>query len=481
MEKKFKEFFATSWAINNKISIYVLVFIISIFGLMNYYTIPKEQIPEIVIPMINVNTFYFGTSPVDIENLVTRPLEKNLKSMSGVKKITSRSVQDLSAIIVEFNTGIEIKDAKQRVKDAVDKTKRDLPISDQSFHEPSVNEIDLSEIPIQYINLSGDIPLDRLKKYADDMKDKIEGLKEITRVEIGGALTREIQVDVDMYKMNASSLSFRDIQGAISTNNMTQSGGNIDLQNMSRTIRVVGEVTNIDQIRNIILSSSSGAIVKLGDIATVHDGFKRPENFARFDGKNVVTLNVIKKSGQNLLDASDKIKAIIADMQKTKLPSNLIVEVTGDQSRNTRNTVNELNNTIILGFIFVTIVLMFFMGLINALFVALSVPLSMAIAFIFLPFIGFTMNMLVMFAFIFALGIVVDDAIVVIENTHRIHKKTRMDITSSAKSAAGEVFLPILSGTLTTLAPFFPLAFWPGVVGSFMVFIPVTLIITLFA
>jgi multidrug efflux pump len=250
---------------------------------------------------------------------------------------------------------------------------------------------------------------------------------------------------------------------------------------MSRSIRAVGEVTNIDQIKDIILSTGSGAIVKLRDIANVRDGFHQPENFARYDGKNVVTLNVIKKSGQNLLDASDKIKAIIADMQKTKLPSNLIVKVTGDQSRNTRNTVNELNNTIILGFIFVTIVLMFFMGLVNALFVALSVPLSMAIAFIFLPWIGFTMNMLVMFAFIFALGIVVDDAIVVIENTHRIHKKTKMDITSSAKFAAGEVFVPILSGTLTTLAPFFPLAFWPGVVGEFMVFIPITLIITLFA
>ncbi len=480
MEKKYKEFFATSWAIDNKISIYVLVFIIAVFGLMNYYTIPKEQIPEIVIPMINVNTFYQGTSPTDMENLVTRPLEKNLKSMNGVKKITSRSMQDMSAIIVEFNTGIEIKDAKQRVKDAVDKTKRDLP-NDPLFRDPSINEIDLSEIPIQYINLSGDIPLDRLKKYADDMQDRIESLKEITRVEIGGALTREIQVDVDMYKMQAASLTFRDLQQAISANNMTTSGGNIDLQNMSRTIRVVGEVKNIDEIKNIILSSASGALIKVGDIATVKDGFKRPENFARYDGKNVVTLNVIKKSGQNLLDASDKIKAIIADMQKTKLPANLIVEVTGDQSRNTRNTVNELNNTIILGFIFVTIVLMFFMGLVNALFVALSVPLSMAIAFIFLPFIGFTMNMLVMFAFIFALGIVVDDAIVVIENTHRIHKKTKMDITHSAKFAAGEVFVPILSGTLTTLAPFFPLAFWPGVVGSFMVFIPVTLIITLFA
>jgi multidrug efflux pump len=480
MEKKYKEFFATSWAIDNKISVYVLVFIIAIFGLINYYTIPKEQIPEIVIPMINVNTFYPGTSPADMENLVTRPLEKNLKSMSGVKKITSRSIQDMSAIIVEFNTGIEIKDAKQRVKDAVDKTKRDLP-SDPLFVDPSVNEIDLSEIPIQYINLSGDIPLDRLKKYADDMQDRIESLSEITRVEIGGALTREIQVDVDMYKMKAASLTFRDIEQAVSLNNMTVSGGNIDLQNMSRSIRVVGEVTNIDEIKNIILSTSSGAIVKLRDIATVRDGFKRPENFARYDGKNVVTLNVIKKSGQNLLDASDKIKAIIADMQKTKLPSNLKIEVTGDQSRNTRNTVNELNNTIILGFIFVTIVLMFFMGLVNALFVAFSVPLSMAIAFIVLPWIGFTMNMLVMFAFIFALGIVVDDAIVVIENTHRIHKKTKMDITSSAKAAAGEVFVPILSGTLTTLAPFFPLAFWPGVVGSFMVFIPVTLIITLFA
>ncbi len=480
MEKKFKEFFATSWAIDNKISVYVLVFIISVFGIINYYTIPKEQIPEIVIPMININTIYPGTSPSDMENLVTRPLEKNLKSISGVKKITSRSVQDFSAIIVEFNTGIEIKDAKQKVKDAVDKTKKDLPV-DPSFIEPSVMEIDLSEIPIQYINLSGDIPLDRLKKYADEMQDRIESLKEITRVEIGGALTREIQIDIDMYKMKAASLTFRDVEQEVSLNNMTVSGGNIDLQQMSRSIRVVGEVTNIDQIKNIVINTSSGAQVKLRDIAQIRDGFHQPENFARYNGKNVVTLNVIKKSGQNLLDASDKIKAIISDMQKTKLPSNLIIQVTGDQSRNTRNTVNELNNTIILGFIFVTIVLMFFMGLVNALFVALSVPLSMAIAFIFLPWIGFTMNMLVMFAFIFALGIVVDDAIVVIENTHRVHTKTKMDVTSSAKFAAGEVFVPILSGTLTTLAPFFPLAFWPGVVGEFMVFIPITLIITLFA
>lgn len=480
MEKKYKEFFATSWAIDNKISVYVLVFIISVFGIINYYTIPKEQMPEIVIPMVVVNSIYPGTSPSDMENLVTRPLEKNLKSISGVKKISSRSVQDFSSIIVEFNTGIEVKDAKQKVKDAVDKTKRVLP-NDPSFIEPSVMEIDLSEIPIQYINLSGDIPLDRLKKYADDMQDRIESLKEITRVEIGGAPNREIQVEIDMYKMKAASLTFRDVDQAVNFNNMIVSGGNIDLQGMSRSIRVVGEVKNIDEIKNIVINTSSGAQVKLKDIAIVRDSYHQPENFARYNGKNVITLNVIKKGGQNLLDASDQIKEIITDMQKNKLPSNLIVEITGDQSRYTRNTVNELNNTIIIGFILVTIVLMFFMGLVNAIFVGFSVPLSMAIAYIFLPWIGFTMNMLVMFAFIFALGIVVDDAIVVIENTHRIHKKTKMDISTSAKFAAGEVFVPILSGTLTTLAPFFPLAFWPGVVGKFMVFIPVTLIITLFA
>jgi multidrug efflux pump len=480
MEKKFKEFFGTSWAIDNKLSVYVLVFIIAAFGIINYNTIPKEQIPEIVIPTIIVNTIYPGTSPADMENIVTRPLEKNLKSISGVKKITSRSIQDFSAIIVEFNTGIEIKDAKQKVKDAVDKTKKDLP-NDPSFIEPSVMEIDLSEIPIQYINLSGDIPLDRLKKYADDMQDRIESLPEITRVEIGGALDREIQIDIDMYKMKAASLTFRDVEQAVSFNNMTVSGGNIDLQGMSRSVRVVGEVKNIEEVRNIVLATASGAIIKLRDIAVINDSFHKAENYARFNGKNVVTLNVIKKSGQNLLDASDKIKTIIDDMQKNKFPHNLQVQVTGDQSRYTRNTLDELNNTIIIGFLLVTIVLMFFMGLVNAIFVGFSVPLSMFIAYIFLPWIGFTMNMLVMFSFIFALGIVVDDAIVVIENTHRIHRKTRMDIRLSAKYAAGEVFVPILSGTLTTLAPFFPLAFWPGVVGNFMVYIPVTLIITLFA
>ncbi len=478
--ENFKEFKPTSWSINNKTSIYVLVFIIVIFGIINYITIPKEQIPEIVIPTILVNTVYPGTSPEDMENLITRPLEKNIKSISGVKKITSNSIQDFSIISVEFNTGIEISDAKQKVKDQVDKTKTTStwPRLDK---DPDVIEIELSDIPIMYVNISGNYDLNRLKKYADLLKDRIESFPEITRVDLVGALDREIQVDVDMFKMQAASVTFRDIMGAIANENATVSGGNINIQNMSRSIRVVGEFKNIDQIKNLTFTSSSGAIVTLKDIADVKDYFHDQESFSRFDRKNVITLNVVKRSGQNLLDASDKIKNAIREFQKNKFPKDLKVQITADQSEFTRRTLTELNNTIIIGFILVTIVLMFFMGLTNAIFVGFSVPLSMALAYIVLPYINFTMNMLVMFSFIFALGIVVDDAIVVIENTHRIFKRYKKDITTSAKMAAGEVFMPILSGTLTTLAPFLPLAFWPGVVGSFMFFIPITLIITLFA
>jgi len=481
VKTKYKEFKPSSWAINNKTSIFVLTIIISIFGLISYNTIPKEQIPDIVFPKILVNTIYPGTSPTDMENLITRLLEKNMKSINGVKTITSNSVQDFSVIMIDFNPNIDVAIAKQKVKDAVDKTKKDLP--NNLLQDPQVTEVDLSEIPIMNINLSGNIELAKIKKYAETVQDKIEAFKEITRVDIIGALDREIQIDVDMYKMQAASVSFSDIDRAVAAENMTIAGGTIDLKGMRRSVRVVGDFKNMDVIRNIYIHSSSGALVALKDIADVNDGFKEQESYAHLNGQNVITLNVIKKSGQNLLEASDKIKATLKNLQSNQFPSNLKINLTGDQSKFTRSTLDDLNNTIIIGFILVTVVLMFFMGLTNALFVALSVPLSMALCYIVLPAMHYTMNMLVMFSFIFALGIVVDDAIVVIENTHRIFKlnKGKFSITLAAKYATGEVFVPVLSGTLTTLAPFFPLIFWPGITGLFMHFIPVVIIMTLFA
>lgn len=478
---KLKEFKPTSWAIDNKTSIYVLVFIIAIFGIISYNSVPKEQFPEVVIPTIMVNTVYPGASPEDIENLITRPIEKQLKSVNGIKDIKSNNIQDFSMIVVEFQTGIDQVVAKQRIKDAVDKSKSDLP-SDLKT-DPMVMDIDLSQIPILYINISGDYNLEKLKKYADQLQDDIEGLPEITRVDVVGEPDREIQVNLDMYKLQSVNAAISDVERAIASENITISGGSVNVNGLDYSIRVSGEFHSADEINNIYFKTSGGGLVKISDVATISDTSKKQESFARFNGKNVITLNVIKKSGQNLLDASDKIKDILADYKKKNVPADVNIDITGDQSRFTRNTLNDLNNTIIIGFVLVTIILMFFMGVTNAFFVAMSVPLSMALAYIVLPGIGFTMNMLVMFSFIFALGIIVDDAIVVIENTHRVFKQNngKLDIVQSAKYAAGEVFVPILSGTLTTLAPFFPLAFWPGIVGKFMFYIPIMLIITLFA
>ncbi len=475
----FKQFKPSSWSIDNKTSIYVMTVIITLAGIMAYLNLPKENFPEIVIPKIYVSTIYPGTSPANMENLVTKPIEKQIKSISGVKKLTSNSYQDFSNVIVEFNTDVNVPQAKQKVKDAIDKARGDLP--NDLPREPNIMEINFSDMPIMYVNISGDFDLNKLKQYADDLKDRIEGMKEITRVDIVGALDREIQINVDKYKMEVAQISMMDIERAVGYENLTISGGTVKIDGMQRTLSVKKEFKNVDELSNLIIKSPTGAPIYLKEIADVVDGYKEQQSYARLDGKNVITLNVVKRSGENLIEASDKINDIIKEFQETKFPKDLKIVVTGDQSEKTRTTLHDLINTIIIGFILVTIVLMFFMGTTNAIFVALSVPLSMCIAFLVMPSIGFTLNMIVLFAFLLALGIVVDDAIVVIENTHRIFDNGKVPIKIAAKKAAGEVFLPVLSGTMTTLAPFVPLAFWSGIIGKFMFFLPITLIITLTA
>lgn len=367
-----------------------------------------------------------------------------------------------------------------KVKDGVDKAKRDLPTD--LLEDPTIIEFDISEIPIMNVNIAGDFSLDQLKDYAERVQDRIEELREITRVDIIGALEREIQVNVDKYKLAAAKLTFRDIENALAFENMTISAGNVDVGGMTRSVSIRGDFKNVDEISKIIVSSQSGAQLQLKEVAEVKWGHKDQESFSRLNRRNVISLNVIKRTGENLIEASDKIKAIVADLKANEFPDKLEVSITGDQSRATRVTLHDLINTIIIGFILVTLILMFFMGLTDAIFVAMSVPLSMCIAFMLLPFLGYTLNVIVLFAFLLALGIVVDDAIVVIENTHRIYKEEpNISITQAAKKAAAEVFLPVLSGTLTTLAPFFPLVFWKGIFGKFLHYLPVTVIITLTA
>ncbi len=479
MLEKFKEFKPSSWSIDNRTAIYILTVIITLAGMMAYISLPKEQFPEIKLPQIYVQTFYPGTSPENMENLVTKPIEKEVKNLTGVKKVTSNSFQDFSVVIVEFNTDVEIDKAKQDVKDAVDKARTDLP---QNLpNEPEVNDIDLSEMPILYVNISGNYDLNRLKKYADRVQDEIEELKEVKRVDMVGALDREIQINVDMYRMSAAGFTFGDIEQAVAYENISSTPGLVSMNNQKRILSVRNEFKTATEIGNIVVKNQQGKALYLHDIADVTDDFEEQESYARLDGKNVITLNIIKAKGENLIDASDKIMKLVETMQAEELPKDLSIVITGDQSEQTRTTLHDLINTIIIGFILVTVILMFFMGVTNALFVAMSVPLSCAIAFLVMPSIGFSLNMIVLFSFLLALGIVVDDAIVVIENTHRIFDNGKMPIAKAAKYATGEVFLPVLSGTVTTLIPFIPLAFWDGVIGEFMFFMPVTLIITLMA
>ncbi|MGB3005152.1 MAG: efflux RND transporter permease subunit [Chitinophagaceae bacterium] len=487
--KKIKEFKPTSWAIDNRVAVYILAIIISLIGFTQFVTLPKEQFPDIVVPTISVTTIYAGNSAKDIENLVTQPIEKQLKGISGAKvnKIQSISQADYSLIVVEFDTDVKTDIAKRKVEDAIDKAASDLP--NDLTSAPNVQEFSFSEIPIMFVNLSGDYDGVQLKKYADKMQDRIESLSEVSRADIVGAPEREIQVNVDPYKMTAARISFSDVENAISRENHDITGGFIETGNMKRTLKVKGQFTSVNDLYDVVVrSSSQGASVYLRDLAELKDTIKEKESYARLDGKNVVTLNIVKRSGENLIDCADKVKEEINAMHKAdELPKNLRVEITGDSSKNTKTSFNELINTIIIGFILVLVILMFFMGVTNAFFVALSVPLSVFVAFLFIPIvsgltgINITLNFIVLFALLFGLGIIVDDAIVVIENTHRIFENGKMPIVRSAKAAAGEVFIPVLAGTATTLAPFFPLLLWKGLIGKFMIYLPVVLILTLAA
>ncbi len=474
-EKNLKQFRLSSLAVDNATSVFIITFMIFLFGIQAYQQMPKEQFPEVELPTVYINTPYFGNSAADIENLVTRPIEKEIQSVEGIKDIKSTSIQDFSVIVAEFESDVDIDDAVRKVKDAVDIAKSELPTDlDQ---EPTVLDVNLAEIPIVTINMSGQYTNDELREYAEYLQDEIEEIDEINRAEIQGVMDREVKINVDLIKMESMQASFSDIQNAISSENITLSGGEIVRNDTRRAIRVVGEFESVEELENMIVKSEDQRPIYLKDIADVSFGFEDRTSIARSDGLPVVSLNVIKRSGENLLAASDKIKVVV-DEAKKRLPPELKISLFNDQSVYTRNEVSNLENSIISGVILVVLVLLFFLGIRNALFVGLAIPLSMLMGIMFLYTTGVTMNIVVLFSLILALGLLVDNAIVVVENIYR-YMQEGYSGPSAAKYAVGEVAWPIIASTATTLAAFIPLGFWPGLMGSFMKYLPLTLIIVL--
>ncbi|MCP5107354.1 MAG: efflux RND transporter permease subunit, partial [bacterium] len=475
--KVVREFKPTTISLRNKSTVFLLIFVLVVFGIISYTTMPMETFPEINLPNVFVKTVYPGNPPVDMENLITRPLEKEIHTINGIKELRSVSTQDSSDIFIEFNTGVDIGDALQDVKDAVDKAKSELP-NDLDM-DPLVMDFDINEFPIVNINLSGDYSIEELKDYAEYLEDEIEAISEISKVEIKGLNEREIQINVDMHKLETYQIGFKDIEDAVSFENVSISGGDLLVDKTTRTIRTIGEFTSMKEIEDIIVKNEDRNIVYLRDVATVVDGFEDPLTYARLDRHPVVSLQVIKKSGENLLNAMDQIFALLAQSKKDgAIPKNLNIFLSNDQSEMVRSMVSNLENSIIMGVIFVIMVLFFFLGSRNALFVGIAIPMSMFISFVVLSLMGSTLNMMVLFGLVLALGMLVDNAIVVVENIYRfIHQGYSM--FEAAKSAVGEIAMPIIASTATTLGAFFPLIFWPGMMGEFMKHLPVTLIIVL--
>lgn len=471
-----REFAISTFAVNNRTSVLILAFMILLGGIASFNGMPRENFPEIVIPTIYVGTTYPGNSPSDIENLVTRPLEEEIATINGLKKLTSTSIQDRSTVVAEFNTNVPVEKALREVKDAVDKAKSDLP-SDLD-REPEVFEMDFSDFPVMNINLSGDISMDNLKKYAEYLEDEIEKLPEISAVDIKGALDKEVKIDVDIFKMNSLDISFGDIENAVKGENVTISGGDLLTDGFRRSIRVVGEFKSPEELKNVIVKHNNNKVVYLRDIAEISFAYEERKSYARKSMLPVVSLDVKKRSGENLIIASDKIDKIIEIAKAKKFPKNLDITITNNQSKQTKKSVDNLVNNIVFGVILVVLVLQLFMGLRNAMFVGVAIPMSMLISFVILSMMGVTLNTMVLFSLVLALGMLVDNGIVVVENSYRLMQEGYKN-TRAAKEGVGEVAVPIITSTLTTLAAFVPLLFWDSIMGEFMKYLPMTLIIVL--
>lgn len=469
-----KEFGLSSFSINNRISVLVLLVLVAIMGIVSYLTIPKESFPSINIPNIFVVTVYPGVSPEDMESLITRKLEDELGNISDIKNMTSSSAEGYSNINLEFEPSVDIEDALQKVREKVDLAKPELP---DDAEEPVVQEINLSEFPIMNVNLSGEYDEVILKDIAEDLQDRIEAIPSVLGVDLTGGLEREVQVDVDLAKMKYYNIAFGDIIQAISNENVTIPGGDISVGTKKFLLRVPGQYQDTKLLEDIVIKGENRSPIYIRDVAKVTFGFKERETYSELGSAPVITLGVKKRTGKNILDTGNQVKVILEEVLPT-LPPTTTYSITNDQSIDVVNMVSNLENNIISGLILVVGVLLFFLGVRNSSFVGISIPLSMFLSFIILAAVGITMNMIVLFSLILSLGMLVDNAIVVVENIYR-YLEEGYDRFEAAKKGTGEVAVPIIAGTFTTIAAFAPMIFWPGIVGQFMSFLPKTLIITL--
>lgn len=462
-------------AIKNRISVVVLSIIILVIGVYSYLELPRESSPDITIPNVFVSSSYKGVSSSDIETSITIPIEKKLKGLDRVKKIHSVSTEGLSQINIEFIPGTDIDEVLRKVKDKVDEAKKDLPGDLED--DPAVFEVNFSELPIVIYSLSGTCGLTCLKKIADELEEDIESIPGVLEVDVIGGLEREIQIRVDPDKLAYYRIPITLFQKVVSSENKNTSGGNITLGDGRYQLRVPGEFSRPDEITNLVVTAIDGMPIYLKDLATVTDSFKDENSRSRLDGREAVNISIKKRVGENIIGITDKIEKLISQ-RKIQWPDGTQITKLMDQAKDIRSMVADLENNILSGLILVVAVLFLALGLRNAILVSLAIPFSMLLSFIVLSALGITLNMVVLFSLTLALGMLADNAIVIIENIYR-YMEQGVPPTQAAMKATSEVAYPVIGSTLTTLAAFFPLIFWPGIMGEFMKYLPITLVITL--
>ncbi|MFC1883139.1 efflux RND transporter permease subunit [Thermodesulfobacteriota bacterium] len=464
-------------ALKRQITVLALLVFIVIAGLYCYITLPRESFPDITIPVVFVTSTYEGVSPQDMEELITIPIERKLKGISDVEEIKSTSAEGISTVSVKFLPSVDIDDALQKVRDKVDQAKGDLP-SDLP-DDPVIQEVSFSDVPVIRVVLSGPFSLRRLQDFAEDMEDKLEAIQGVLDARITGGLEREIHVEFDLDRVGAYNVPFSSLVTAVDRSNVNMPGGSMDIGEAKYLVRVPEDFTHPSEIFSIVAFVRDGKPVYLRDVAYIRDSFKDPLTRSRINNHKSVTLAIQKRSGENIVEVTDEVKRIVEEMRPS-LPPSLIIDLTSDMSNDVRLMVSDLENNIISGLILVLAVIVFFIGGRSAIFVALAIPYSMFITFTLLTGFDISLNMVVLFSLILALGMLVDNGIVIVENIYR-----HMQQGKSSEEAAGigtdQVAWPVITSTLTTLCAFIPLMFWPGIMGEFMGYLPTTLIMALSA
>jgi multidrug efflux pump len=463
-----------NWFLDHKTSVFVLLFIVVIAGFTSYVNLPVESFPQIKQPVVIVSVPYIGVAPSDMETLVAQPIENKLKEITKIKKMVSSSVEGFTTLTVEFETDMDIDEAVRKVREKVDQAKPDLPAD---VEEPFIQEINFENIPIMLVSIVGEQSLVRLKKIAEDLEDKFKQINGVLDVKISGGLEREVKVNLNPARLQYYNLGVNDVIASIQSENTTIPGGSVESGNLKYTVRIPGEFTSIDELKDVVVKTINGFPIYIHDLADVEFGYKDQESYSRLDHRASVTLSIQKRSGENIIRIAEEVKSILKNYEK-KLPAKTTYVILADQSKDIRSTVNDLENNIIAGLLLVMGVLYFFMGARNGLLVGIAIPISMLLSFVVISMLGYTLNMIVLFSLILALGMLVDNAIVIIENIYRHHHEGK-PLLQAAKEASGEVSTAVFTSTLTTLFAFSPLILWPGVVGEFMRYLPITLIITL--